>query len=317
MVVYNEQLRSAIVTKIEQKSDLFNAASGGAIVLRNAGNMGDFTQTSYWNGVQSALRDVDAYATNSAVANTEMSQDLYSTVKRMKAFGPVAFQENDLTWIASNRTEALRVMSESMSDAIMADQINTAIGVLVASIGNVALATNDVSASAGVSQVTLNNTHALYGDASQKLVTQVMTGSVSHKILGQALENGATLFTAENVRVIDILGKTSIITDSPDLYLAGTPNKEFVLCLAAGAVTIEPNGDMTSNIETKNGTEQLETTFQAQYTENVGVMGYSWDEANGGKSPVTADLKTGSNWDIKFPLKETAGALLIGDAALS
>ena len=54
MVVYNEQLRSAVITKIEQKSDLFNAASRNTIVLRNAGNMGDFTQTSYWNGVQSA-----------------------------------------------------------------------------------------------------------------------------------------------------------------------------------------------------------------------------------------------------------------------
>ena len=317
MVVFNDQLKGAIVIKLEQKAELFNAASNGTIVLRNAGNMGDYSRTSFWNGVQSALRDVDAYASNTSVSSTAMSQDLLSTVKRMKAFGPVEFLENDLTWIASNREEALSVISESMADAMIADQINLAIGVCIAAIGNVAGATNDVSASAGVSQVQLNTTHALFGDASHSITVQVMTGSVSHKILGQALANGAQLFTADNVQVIDILGKTSIITDSPDLFVAGTPNKEHVLCLTAGAVTIEPNGDFISNIETKNGTEQLATTFQAQYTENVGLKGYTWDEANGGKSPLTAELKTGSNWDIKFPLKQTSGVLLIGDAALS
>ena len=315
MQVFNTQLRTSMVTKLEQKADLFNAASGGAIQLQNAGNMGDFSQYSFFNGVQSALADVDAYGANSAVANTQMSQELYSTVKRMKRFGPVSFLENDLTWIASNREEALSVISESLTDAILADQINTAIGCAVAGISNVANATLDVSASAGISQIQLNNAHAKFGDASQNLIVQVMTGAVSHKLLGQALGNGATLFTADTVRVIDILGKRSIITDAPDLYVAGSPNKEIVLCLTAGAVTIEPNGDYISNIETKNGTEQLETTFQAQYTENIGLKGYTWDETNGGKSPVSADLKTGSNWDLKFPLKQSAGVVLIGDAA--
>jgi len=317
MVVFNEQLRSAVVTKLEQNAELFNTASRNALVLRNAGNMGDFTQTSFWNGVQSALRDVDAYAALATETETDLSQDVYSTVKRMKAFGPIAFEPNQMTWIQSNPTEALSVISTSLADAIMTDQINTAVGCLVAAIENQASLTNDVSASSGVSQVALNNTHALFGDKSQRLTTQVMTGSVYHKLIGQNLANATQLFTAGDVTIVDILGKRTIITDAPDLYEAGAPNKEKILALQEGAVVIEPNGDFNQNIQTNNGESRIKTTYQAEYTENVGLRGYTWDETNGGKSPLEAELKTGTNWDIKWPIKQTSGVLLVGDAALS
>ena len=206
----------------------------------------------------------------------------------------------------------MSVISESLAMAVMQDQINKAIGVLVAAIGNQSAATLDVSAEVGdagaVTQLTLNKTHALWGDSSSNLTVQVMTGATSHKLYGQALQNGASLFSEGTVRVIDILGKRSIITDCPAL-MAGS--KERVLSLSPMAAVIASNDDFTSDILPVVGQTRLETIYQAEYTENVSVKGYSWNTTV--KSPVKAELETGANWTLILPLKQSAGALLVAD----
>ena len=312
MKVFNDQLQTAIIKKLTQKTDLFTVASGIALV--NEAMRGDFKEEAIWNNVSDALRDVDAYAAQAAVAATGLSQDQINDVKTMKAFGPITWEPNQLAWIGKNPGEALSVISESLSMAIMQDQVNKAIGVLVAAIGNEAGANIDVSAAAGdlgaVTQVNLNKTHALFGDSSMNLGTQVMTGSTAHKLLGQALVNGAQLFSEGTVRVIDILGKRSLITDSPALIAGG---KERVLSLTPMAATIAANNDFRSSIVEGVGKTRLETTYQAEYTENVGVKGYSWNTAV--KSPVKAQLETGTNWSLVMPLKESAGVMLIADPA--
>jgi len=308
MQVFNTQLKTAIVEKLTQRSDVFNAASGGAILLANASNMGDYKEESFWNNAASALRDIDAYAAQGAAGTTALSQDLLRTVKAMKGFGPLVWEPSQLTWIQSNPGEALSVISTSLSEAMLQAQCNRAIGVAVAGLANVANLTNDISATDPVTQAALNNTHALFGDKSPMLVSQVMTGATYHKLIGDALANSAQLFSSETVTVVDILGKRTVVTDSPALIAGG---KNRVLCLTPGAVSIEPNNDFISNIETSNQQTRIETTYQSEWTENVGLKGFAWDEANGGASPVTAELETGTNWDQVYDDKNCAGTILI------
>lgn len=207
------------------------------------------------------------------------------------------------------------MISRNLSEAIMADQLNTAISALAGAIGNQPSATNDVSATAGVTYVAINNAHALFGDASLRLVAQVMTGAMYHKLVGQNLANAERLFQFSGVQVVDILGKAVIITDAPALYEAGTPNKQKVLSLADGAAVVMDGSDLITNIETSNGKERIETTMQADYTFGLGLKGYTWDTANGGKSPTNAELSTGTNWDlVANSIKASAGVLTIGDA---
>ena len=161
---------------------------------------------------------------------------------------------------------------------------------------------------------TINDSHALFGDHSTDLVAQVMTGSMYHKLIGQNLTNSTRLFTAQGVLVVDILGKAAIITDAPSLVASGSPGTDTVLSLAAGAATVFDGGDVISNIETTNGKTRIETTMQVDYTFGLGLKGYAWDEANGGKSPTDAELATGSNWDkVATSIKHTAGVAAIGD----
>ena len=143
-----------------------------------------------------------------------------------------------------------------------------------------------------------------------------MTGQVYHKLIGQNLTNTPQLFQAQNVQVVDILGKAVIVTDAPSLYETGTPDLQKVLSLADSAAIVFDGGDVISNIQTNNGKERIETTMQVDYTFGLSLKGYTWDESNGGKSPTDAELATGSNWDkVATSIKHTAGVITIGDAA--
>lgn len=316
MQVFNKYIMPATIETLGQMIDKFNAASNGAIRLTTGGFEGDFLQESFFAAIHSAQRRVDRYAAQAAAAATDLTQLKHSSVKVAGGFGPIRFEPSQLTWLDKPTTEGVEVASRNFAEALLADQLNTAILALRAAIANQAAMTVDVSATAGVTYAGLNNSHAKFGDRSGNIVANVMTGAVYHKLIGQNLANAAQLFQSSNVRVVDILGKVAVVTDAPALYVAGTPNKEYVLGLVEGAAIVHDAGDVISNIQTSNGQTRIETTMQVDYTFGLGLKGYTWDEANGGKSPSNAALGTGSNWDkVASDIKHTAGVVLIGDAA--
>lgn len=316
MQVFNEFIMPATIETLGQMVEKFNGASNGAIRLTTEGFTGDFLQESFFAAIHSAQRRVDRYASQASASATDLTQLKHSTVKVAGGFGPIRYEPSQMTWLEKPTTEGIEVASRNFAEALMKDQLNTAIAALVAAISNQAAATNDVSATAGINYVTMNGAHAKFGDRSGELVAQIMTGAVYHKLIGANLTNTPQLFQAQGVRVVDILGKAVIVTDAPGLYLAGTPNKDFVLSLAPDAAIVSDGSDVISNIETKNGQTRIETTMQVDYTFGLGLKGYTWDEANGGKSPTDAELATGSNWDkVATDIKHTAGVITIGDAA--
>lgn len=316
MQVFNEYIMPATIETLGQMIEKFNAASAGAIRLNTAGFTGDFLQESFFAAVHSARRRVDRYAAQASAAATDLTQLKHSTVKVAGGFGPIRYEPSQMTWLQKPTAEGIEVASRNFAEAMMQDQLNTAIAALVAAIGNQATATNDVSATAGINYGTLNGAHAKFGDRSGELVAQIMNGATYHKLIGANLTNTPQLFQAQNVRVVDILGKMVVVTDAPALYLAGTPNKDYVLSLAQDAAIVIDAGDVISNIETTNGQTRIETTMQVDYTFGLGLKGYTWDETNGGKSPTDAELATGTNWDkVATDIKHTAGVLTIGDQA--
>ena len=321
MKVFNEYLKNATIETLAQDVEKFNAASAGAIRLTTQGIDGDFLQESFWAGLHGAQRRVDRYAANGAQSATALSQKQYDAVKVAGGFGPILWEPSQLSWIQKSPEEALEVISRNLSEAIVADQLNTVIAALVAAISNQAAATNDVSATAGVTYAAINAAHAKFGDASGRLVAQVMNGVTFHDLIGKNLTNAQQLFRAGDVTIVDILGKAVIVTDSPALYSAAVadpaaPAKQRVLSLADGAGMVMDGSDLITNIETSNGKGRIETTFQADYSFGLALRGYTWDTANGGKSPTDAELATGSNWDlVANSIKASAGVITIGDAS--
>jgi len=322
MQVFNKYIMPATIETLAQLVEKFNGASGGAIRLTTEGFEGDFLQESFYAAIHSARRRVDRYATNAAATPTDLTQLKHSSVKVAGGFGPVRFEPSQMTWLNKPTAEGIEVASRNFAEALLQDQLNTSIAALVAAIGNQGSATTvDVSATKKVDYVAVNDSHALFGDHSPLLVAQIMDGVSYHGFIGQNLTNGETLFQAGNVRVVDILGRAVVVTDAPALYSAGevgppeVPAKRRVLSLSSNAAVVHDSRDIISNIETSNGKERIETTLQIDYTFGLGLKGYTWDEANGGKSPTDAELSTGSNWDKSATsIKHTAGVMAIGQA---
>src|SRR5690606_29597341 len=116
--------------------------------------------------------------------------------------------------------------------------------------------------------------------------------------------------------VVDILGRPSVVTDAPALFTAAAgedPAKRRVLGLTPGAAIVRDPRNLVTNIETSNGKERIETTLQIDYDFSLGIKGYAWDTANGGKSPTDAEISTGTNWDLVVDsVKHSAGVLAVG-----
>lgn len=323
MKVFNEFIQPAIIETLAQDVAKFNEASRGAIRLTTEGFTGDFLQESFFQSLHTAQRRVDRYASNGAASTTDLTQLQHNGVKVAGGFGPIRFEPSQLTWLEKPTAEGIEVISRNFAEAMLSDQLNTAIAALVAAIENQSAAKYDgiadVSPNVGISYATLNKAHAKFGDRSGDLVASVMTGSVAHKLLGQNLTNGAQLFQAGNVTVLDILGKAVVVTDAAALYQDASPlDKEKVLTLVEGAATVYDAGDMIANIETTNGKLRIETTMQVDYSFGLALKGYAWDVTNGGKSPTDAELATGSNWDkVATSIKDTAGVIAIGDATVA
>ena len=314
MQVYNEEIMLNSIELTDQKLDGIAASSGGAIAMESSSFMGDYSKQSFWANLDAAQRRVDRYAANGAVANTNLAQSELVGVKVAGGFGPVAFEPGQLTWLMKDPGTAITAISESFSNLFVKDMLNTAVGAGVAAVENVAALVEDAGAAA-ITQNVINKSHSLFGDSSAMLITDGMTGDVYHRLIDQGLDNANTLFRAGDVTIVSILNKIVLVSDIPALYEAGSPNKDKVLSVCAGGITASNGNDLITNIDTPNGTERLETTWQADYTFGLKLKGYSWDTVNGGKSPLDAEIFTGSNWDKAVTYnKHTLGTLAIGSA---
>ncbi len=317
MIVFNDFIMPVISEMLPQRVEAFNEAAPG-IQLSSAGFVGDFMESSFYDALYSNTRRVDIYAAQAAVAPVDLSQTQENMVKVHGGFGPIRFEPKQLRILQKPTQEGVTIIASQFVDAWIQDQLNTSVSCAVAAIENVAAATFDESTAGGgsssLNQRGLNKAHALFSDRSARLVTQVMRGGLGgyHGFIDEALANAERLFTSENVLVVDILGKRSVISDIPALTAdAGATAK--VLCLANSGVMVDSSDEPITNIETTNGQTRIETTWQTDYEFGVGLKGYSWDEANGGRSPSDAELATGTNWDATKDVKNSAGVLYVAD----
>jgi hypothetical protein len=316
MQVFNEYIMPATIETLGQMIDKFNAASNGTIRLTGEGFDGNYTEESFFQTLAAARRRVNRNVANTAATVTDLVELKRTGVKVAGGFGPVRYEPGQFSWLQRPTRQGVEKASGFFAEVLLQDQLNTAIAALTAAIMNQPTATNDESATKGANYSVINSAHAKFGDNSGNIRANVMTGANYHKLVGANLTNTAQLFQQGNVTIVDILGKAVIITDAPALTITGTPNKEVVLGLVTDAATIYDPGDIINNVETKNGSLRIETTFQTDYTFGIALKGYTWDVANGGASPSDAALATGSNWDkIATDIKHTAGVAAVGDVA--
>lgn len=314
--VFSEYAYSAATEVLDQQVDKFNAASQGTLVLRTAANQGDYNDTAFWKKISGLVRRRNAYGTG-AVSEKVLQHLLDTSVKVAAGTPPVRIDPGMMKWIQRSPEEAGAVVGQQLAADKLADMLNAAALIGRVALANVSAVVNDVSGGSGgaelASLVNLNGTVAKFGDRGQEIRAWLMHSKPLFDLYGQALVNANQLFTFGNVQVRqDGFGRMFVVTDSPNLVVAGSPTKYHTLGLVPGAIVIEENGDYTSNVETNNGDENITSTWQAEWSYNAGIKGFAWDKTSGGASPNDAAIGAGGNWD-KYATsnKDLAGVKLV------
>lgn len=309
--VFQEYAYSTMTEVLPYNVDLFNTATRGGIILRSAAHQGDFSDVALWAKIQGLVRRRNAYGAG-AVAEKVLQQLLETSVKVAAGTPPVRIDPGMLKWIQQDPAVAGATIGKQMAADTMADMLNTAIIAYVAAVGNIAaLYTNKSTETATLAG--LNAGRSKLGDRASDLACWIMHSKSIFDIYGQALTNANFLFNFGTVKVMnDGFGNPLVISDAPSLVdLVPNPDNYFACGLMPAALMVDQNNDFTQNIDTRNGEENLKQTYQAEWSYNVGLKGFSWDKTNGGKSPTDAALGTATNWDrYATSDKDLAGVLV-------
>ena len=191
MQVFNQYVMPATIETLARMIEQFNAASGNAIRLTTQGFTGDFLQECVLRALHSARRRVDRYASNTTASATDLTELKRSGVKVAGGFGPVLYEPAQLTWLQRPTRQGIEVISRNLAEAIMQDQLNTAILPHSSPRSRTRALPPTTSTSVAVGGYPLLGDQAAptprFGDHSAALICDVMTGSVMHKLISQEL----------------------------------------------------------------------------------------------------------------------------------
>ena len=319
LAVYSEYAYSSMTEVLRQKIDLFNAATGGAIQLQDSAHQGDYSDKAFFAKISGLVRRRNPYGSGS-VSEKTMAHLVDTMVKVAAGTPPVRLDRGQFKWIQQNPEVAGSALGQQLALATLADMLNTGIGTAHAALSAQSSVIHDATGLTApedtMSFLNLNKGQAKFGDQASSIVVWVMHSKPMLDLYGKNITNSGNLFTYGTVNVTrDPFGKLLVMTDCPSLFLggAGGAGVDYYasLGLVPGALLIDKNNDFDANEQANNGNENITRTYQAEWSYNVGVKGFTWDKTNGGKAPNDAALFTSTNWDrYATSEKDLAGVIV-------
>ncbi|BCG66140.1 major head protein [Pseudomonas phage vB_PaeS-Yazdi-M] len=191
LAVYSEYAYSSFSEVLRQQIDLFNAATGGAIILQGAAHQGDFSDVAFFAKVAGGLvRRRNAYGSG-AVAEKVMKHLVDTSVKVAAGTPPIRLDPGQFRWIQQNPEVAGAAMGQQLAVDTMADMLNTGLGATYAALTQVAAvkydATGNTAPDDGPTWNNLNNGQAKFGDQSSQIAAWIMHSTPMHKLYGNNL----------------------------------------------------------------------------------------------------------------------------------
>lgn len=308
--VFEEWTYKTMTEVIDQQIDKFNGASRGCISLSPSAHTGDYSDAAFFKRISGLVRRRDAYGSG-AVSGKTMVQIVDTMVKVAAGTPPVSLDPGQFKWIRMNPETAGAAMGQQLAGDMMADMLNTAIAAGYAAMSQITALVQDGTAGT-ITPSQLNSGAAKFGDRSMSIVAWIAHSKVMHDYYGSNITNSSNLFTYGTVNVMaDPFGKIFVVLDSPGLVTSGTPDTYHTMGLVPGAITVNQNNDFHDNYSETNGNENIQMTYQAEWSFQLGIKGFAWDKTNGGKSPNDAALVTATNWDqYATSNKDTAGVIV-------
>ena len=277
LIVFNKQVYTATTELVDQQVQLFNAASGGAITLSSStDNQGNFTMRASFKSIAGLVRHRDVYNGQNAVAAVRLNQLQNNSVKTASGTPPIEFEQAQFRWIQQNPAEAALIIGRQLAEGTVQDMLNTAVAGAVAAISGVAALNYTDADSTALRFIDLVSGAGKFGDRQGQILAWIMHSKSMTDLYANAVNNNERLFTYGSVNVTrDPFGRLLIMTDSDSLVVPGTPNTYKVLGLVSGGILVEQNNDFRANLQTANGKENIQDSYQAEGSYNLGLLGYS------------------------------------------
>lgn len=312
--VFNDWVYKTSSEVLDQQVDLFNAATRGAIILRTANNTGDVSESAFWAKIQGLVRTRNPYGTGT-VAAKDLRQLVENTIKVGAGTPPINIPPSMLRWIQKSPEEAGAVIGQQLAGDTLQDMLNNAIGAGKASFTAGGAVYDHSAVGTGLlTQKAFNAGQRIFGDRSTDIQVWIGHSSPLFDLYDNALGNAEQLFDFATVNVKqDAFGRPIIITDSPALVSGSADTlRHSILGLTTGAILVEQNNDFDSVVVESTGGENIGRQYQAEWSYNLGVNGYAYDVATGGKAPNPTAIATSANWDkIATSIKDTGGVVIL------
>ena len=297
--IYNDQYYGGYFEVQQQNVDAFNAASNGAITLVTQEMIGDFEQESFIKRLTGTAqrRDITSVA---AVADNKMQMGEFTSVKLNRRHGPIAQTADAFKKIGEDPEEMSFIIGQSAGADESAEQLNTAIAAVAASITGIAAVGVDVDVA--ISHQHLATARGKFGDQFSRLRLWVMHSKIFHSIVGTQL--GMNLDSVAGVTIyegtIATLGLPTLVTDSPSLVVVnggGAGVDEYLtLGLVDDAIAVTESEDRELIFEKLSGFENIMYRYQAEFAYSLRIKGMAWDTSAGGVNPTAAAVATPANW---------------------
>jgi len=312
--IYHEEAYTGMSETITRNLAAFNAASQGAITLTSMRRRGNFDKNSFvtrMSGLVSRRDNTDSTTNATAIA---MAQDENIAVKLNRLYGPVEVTLDAFKKIAPNadaQREASEAYGAQLGDAIMQDWLDSSLRAVEACLDKSTNTEHDASdGTLATSDLVTGLSKA--GDQFGQIVAWVMHSKVYFDLLNNQITNA--IYRANGTRIVDgvpaTLDRPVIVTDSPVLLSAASPDNYVTMGLQRGAVSAVESEERTMVTDIVTGKLNIILRLQGEGAFNVGVKGFKYSSATA--NPTDANLNNSSNWtQTAASHKATAGVRIL------
>lgn len=301
MIIYNDLAQTAYLERLQDVLEVFNASSGGALILRNELIEGDLRKRSFYKiGGTLGHRNVNSDA---AVAGIKIGADEAVGVKTPWKYGPYETMEEAFKRRARSPEEFSMLVGQDMADAALDYYIQTAFAALGAAIGANANMVATGSFAVDHKKV-LTKGMRKFGDRFNRIALFAMDSATYFDLVDDAIDQ--KIYEEAGVVIYGgspgTMGKPVLVSDKV--------TEERIFGLQVGAVSVTESQAPGVRSYPVNTQENLAIGYRAEGAFNVDIMGYSWKDT-AGVNPNLAALGTGANWRKHATSdKATAGVLI-------
>ena len=303
-------VQSGYVEKLTQAIDRFNGQSAGTIALKTVRKIGDFSYDAFFKNGGSLVSRQDQ-SIQAPVASTILTQAQIASVKLNRKIGPIEWARSAFLKPGLDMNVFKMTAGEQAAASVLADMLNTGLAAGRTALSNQTLNTVDLS-TVTLNTAGLNTGMSKFGDQAARINAFVMHSKTYYDLVAHQIapaNNGSDLAGIVVAAGSPVsFGRPIIVTDSDALF---DGVNYFTLGLTADAIVVEETEDMYVAMQEVTGLEQLAMRMQGEFAYNLGVKGFTWDVANGGKNPDAAAIAAAANWDkVLLSHKDLAGFVI-------